>query len=215
MMYARAWKADKSWQSLGESYLSTLMGRGILFHFYPTNQSIWLDQWGDWWRDEESIKKFWGNDLVQIDSNRKKTAQEIMTKDFNTFAKLLVWTGVDELRLLQLPNPLPQALGSPIEGTYGPAAKMNNLSLIKLSVLGIAHLIQLLWFIAIVISTYLGFKKYGSKFIPGVFLVSILIPHAIADNIARYGAPLQPWLLSGIFIIIFPKITIWAKRLLQ
>lgn len=216
ILYARAWRTDKSWRSLADSYLSVFWGRGLLFTIYPKNQSIWLEQWGDWWRDKEKVK-LWGNSQAEIDKNRKKAAFEIIFKDFNNFAKFVVWTGVDEFRLLELPNPIIQALGSPVEGTYGPLAKEDRLSFIQITLLVIAHIIQLFWFIAIIISTYLGFKKYGYKFIPGIFLICVLLPHSIADNIARYGAPLQPWLLSGIFMTIILPIykTIHEKHIIK
>lgn len=206
--YARAWKAEKSWRSLGDSYLSAILGRGILFTIYPNNQSIWLDQWGDWWRNEETVKKMWGEGLANIDNNRKLAAKEIIFKNINNFSKFVVWSGVDTIRLLQLQNPIPTAYGSPFEGTYGELAKQKNINNIQLLGLALVHLLQLVWFIAIIISTYLGFKKYGLRYIPGIFLVCILTVHSVADNIARYGAPLQPWLLSGIFMtIIFPVYT--------
>src|SRR3989344_3632995 len=172
ILYARALRADASWRSLGDSYLSALVGRGILFTIYPNNQSIWLEQWGDWWRDKETIREMWGEGRIEIDRNRKEAAFDIIFKDFNTFAKFVAWTGVDELRL-----------------------------------------IQLLWFIVVIFSTWIGFKKYGLKFLPGIFLICVLLPHSIADNIARYGAPLQPWLLSGIFMtLLYPLKTHVFKR---
>jgi hypothetical protein len=203
--YARAWKADKTWRSIADSYISTFLGRGILYTVYPNNQSIWLDQWGDWWRDPKVVKEMWGEGMAEIDNNRKIAAKEIILKDFNNFSKFIAWSGIDTLRLLQLQNPIPTAQGSPFEGTYGELAKEKNISFIQLTGLAIVHLLQLIWFITIFVSTYIGFRKYSYRFIPGVFLISILLVHTIADNIARYGAPLQPFILSGIFMtIIYP-----------
>lgn len=203
--YARAWKADKSWRSLADSYVSVFLGRGVLYTVYPNNQSIWLDQWGDWWRDPKVVKEMWGEGMAEIDKKRKIAAKEIIFKDINNFSKFIAWSGIDTLRLLQLQNPIPEAYGSPFEGTYGELAKEKNIGFIQLTGLGIVHLLQLIWFIAIFVSTYIGFRKYSYKFIPGVFLISILLVHTIADNIARYGAPLQPFILSGIFMtIIYP-----------
>lgn len=203
--YARAWKADKSWRSVADSYVSVFLGRGILYSVYPTNQSIWLDQWGDWWRNEETIKKMWGEGKAEIDKKRKEAAKEIILKDFNNFSKFIAWSGIDLLRLLQLQNPIPQAHGSPFEGTYGELAKENRINYIQIAGLSIVHLVQLLWFISIFVSMYIGFKKYSYRFLPGVFLISILLVHSVADNIARYGAPLQPFLLSAIFMtIVYP-----------
>lgn len=203
--YARAWKADKTWRSMGDSYLSAILGRGILYTIYPSNQSIWLDQWGDWWRDEKTIKDMWGEGKTEIDRKRKIAAKEIIFKDINNFSKFIAWSGIDTLRLLQLQNPITDAHGSPFEGTYGELAKERKINGIQLAGLGMVHFMQLLWLIAIVVSTYIGFKKYTYKFIPGILLVSVLLVHSVADNIARYGAPLQPFLLSAIFMtIIYP-----------
>lgn len=203
--YARAWKADKTWRSIGDSYLSTILGRGILYKIYPSNQSIWLDQWGDWWRDEKTINDMWGEGKAEIDKKRKEAAKKIIFKDLNNFSKFIVWSGIDTLRLLQLQNPIPSAYGSPFEGTYGELAKEKKINGLQLTGLAVVHFLQLLWIIAIVVSTYIGFKKYNYKFIPGIFLISILLIHSVADNIARYGAPLQPFLLSAIFMtLIYP-----------
>ena len=142
---------------------------------------------------------------IRQGKERKQKALEFIFASATNFTKFSLWSGINELRLLELPNPIPQALGSPFEGTYGPLAKEGKLNTIQLLGLALVHFVQLLWFILIAISTYLGFKKYGYKFIPGIFLISILLPHLIADNIARYGVPLQPWLLSGmVMTIIFP-----------
>ena len=203
ILYARAWRANKPWRTIPDSYLSVLLGRGLLFTVYPNNQSIWLEQWGDWWRNKEIVKQMWGTNPIEIDQKRKAEAFNLIFKNWQNMAKFAVWTGVDELRLLELPNPLPQALGSPFEGTYGPLAKEGQIPPIALLGLGLVHLTQLLWFVAIGLSTFIGFKKYGLKFVPGILLSCLLLPHAIADNIARYSAPLQPWLLSAIFMTIF------------
>ncbi len=203
--YARAWKAEKPWRTVVDSYASVFLGRGILYTIYPNNKSVWLDQWGDWWRDEETIKKMWGEGKAEIDSRRKEAAKEILLKDINNFSKFVAWSGIDTLRLLQLQNPIPEAHGSPFEGTYGELAKEKKINAVQLSGLILVHVLQLLWFIAIFVSMYIGFKKYSYKFIPGVFLVSILLIHTVADNIARYGAPLQPFILSAIFMtIVYP-----------
>lgn len=205
IVYPRAWKAEKSWRALADSYISVFTGRGLLFNFYPTNQSIFQEQWGDWWRDPEKIKE-WGKTEVEIDQNRKKKAIEIITSDFNTFSKYVAWTGVDVLRFLALPNPVFPAKGSPIEGTYGPLAKEFGLS--KLQILGLTfvHVAQLLWFVLMVFSMIIGFKKYGLRFIPGLILVSIVLTHSIGDGTARHSIPIQPWVLAGIFMTIAPLI---------
>lgn len=204
ILYARAWKAEKSWRSLADSYISVFLGRGLLFTLYPSNQSIFQEQWGDWWRNPEQIK-LWGNSQVEIDNNRQKAATEIIFKNFNQFSKFVLWSGVDGLRLLALPNPIIEAQGSPIEGTYGPLAKEGGLSAIQIIALILVHLVQLFWFIAIVASTVIGFRKYGWKFVPNVILIGFLLPHLVIDGTARFGVPIQPWLLSGIFItILYP-----------
>ncbi len=204
--YARAWKADKPWRTVFDSYASVFLGRGILYTIYPNNQSIWLDQWGAWWRDEETVKEMWGENKTEIDRKRKETAKEILFRDINTFSKFIAWSGIDTLRLLQLQNPVLDSHGSPFEGTYGELAKEKNINPTQLTALAVVHLMQLLWFVLIFVSTYIGFKKYKYKYIPGIFLIAILLIHSIADNIARYGAPLQPFILSGIFItIIYPS----------
>lgn len=214
-LYARAWKAEHSWRSLGDSYLSSILGRGILYTVYPNNQSIWLDQWGDWWRDEKTIKTIWGDNPVTIDQNRKEKAMSIIFSNFNTFSKFVIWSGVDDIRFLQLQNPIPEAQGSPFEGTYGPLAKEKGLNKLQLTGLLIANLIQLIWLILIPISMYIGFKKYGIRFVPGILLIPILLIHSLADNIPRYGAPLQPWLLSAIFITILPPLLIKVKSIYE
>ena len=204
ILYARAWKAEKPWQSVFDSYLSVFIGRGLLFTIYPTNQSIFQEQWGDWWRDPDKIK-LWGNNSTEIDSNRRKAAIEIIFKNFNQFAKFSAWTGVDGLRSLALPNPVIKAQGSPIEGTYGPLAKESGLSPIQLAALISAHIVQLLWFICIVLSAIFGFRKYKFRFVPGIFLISFILPHSLIDGTARFGAPVEPWLLAGIFItVLYP-----------
>lgn len=202
-LYARALKADASWSSLRDSYASALLGRAVLFYAYPTNQSIWLEQWGDWWRNPK-VRETWGNTESERDKQRRVKALEIIFKDFNTTSKFVLWSGVDIIRFLQLPNPLPQAYGASFEGTYGPLAKDKTITNIQLIELSLVHIIQMLWFILICISTYLGFKKYTFRFLPGIFLLSLLIVHSVADNVTRYGAPLEPWILSGIFLTIAP-----------
>jgi len=217
--YAKAWKAEKSWRSAGDSLISVFLGRGILYSVYPSNQSIWLDQWGDWWRNEKIVKEMWGDEPIEIDKNRKEAAKKIIFKDFNNFSRFAFWSIIDNLRFLQLQNPVINAHGSSFEGTYGQLVKEGEINKIQLFGLGFIHLIQIIWFVLVVISLYIGFKKFGIKFIPGIFFISILIVHSLADNIARYGAPLQPWLLSGIFItVIFPiweKYKKWKKQLFQ
>ncbi len=205
ILYARSVQANNPWRSIPDSLLSVILGRGILFTIYPTNQSVWLEQWGDWWRNKETIKEMWHGSPVEIDKQRKSEALKFIFGSGTNFTKFILWSGINELRLLELPNPILEAYGSPFEGTYGPIAKEGKLSSVQLLSLSMVHLVQLLWFVAITASTYLGFKKYKLKFVPGIFLVCILLPHTIADNIARYGAPLQPWLLSAIFMtILFP-----------
>lgn len=201
-LYARAWKAEKSWRSLGDSYVSAIVGRAILFKFYKSNESIWLEQWGDWWRNPE-IAKLRGETPTERDKKNKQLAKEIIFNNFDNFSKFVVWTGVDTLRFLQLPNPAPQAFGSPFEGTYGELGKTNQISNLQLLALGLVHFIQIIWFTLISLSIYLGFKKYKMNFLPGIFFASLFVVHAIADNTARYSTPLEPWLLSAIFMIIF------------
>ena len=77
ILYARSVQANSPWRSLPDSLLSTVLGRGILFTVYPNNQSIWLEQWGDWWRDNETIKKMWSDDLAIRDDQRKEKAFDI------------------------------------------------------------------------------------------------------------------------------------------
>lgn len=202
IIYPRAWKADKSWGSLIDSYASVLVGRGILFTVYPTNQSIFQEQWGDWWRNPEKIK-LWGQTPTEIDQNRKKEAIKIITSDFDHFAKYTVWTGVDVLRLMALPNPVFPAKGSPIEGTYGPMAKDGNLSVIQITALSLAHIIQLIWFACITLSMIFGFKKYGWRFVPGIILLSFVSAHFVGDGTARHAISIHPWLLAGIFMTVF------------
>lgn len=205
VLYARAWKADKDWRNFFDSIASATLGRGVLFTIYPNNKSIWLDQWEDWWRNPKIVKEMWGDDPIIMDRNRKKAALKIIFQDFDNISKFSAWTFVDTIRLLQLPNPIPEAQGSPFEGTYGPLAKEGKLSRLQFLSLLLVHIIQLIWIVFIFISTYLGFKKYRFNFIPGILFISVLLAYSIADNIPRYGAPLQPWLLSAIFItIIFP-----------
>ncbi len=203
ILYARAWKAEKSWRSLFDSYISVFIGRGLLFTIYPTSQPIFQEQW-DWQRDTNKLKLL-GDSNTEVNKNLRKEAFGIIFKDFNQFAKFAAWTGVDGLRLLALPNPVIEAQGSPIEGTYGPLAKEEGLSLIQIIALASVHIIQLLWFVCIVLSIIFGFRKYGFRFIPGILLIGFILPHLAIDDTARFAAPMQPWLLSGIFItILYP-----------
>ena len=203
--YARAWKAEQSWWALGDSYISVFIGRGLLFTIYPTNQSIFQEQWGSWQRDPAQIK-LWGSTDEQIDKARRKAALAIIFKNPNQFAKFALWTGVDDLRLFELPSPIIKAKGSPFEGTYGPLAKTTGLSLIQIIALAAVHIVQLIWWIALIASIILGFKKYRWRFVPGIFFIALIIPFSAVDNIPRFAVPLHPWFLAGVFLTVIPLI---------
>lgn len=206
-LYARAWKSNESWSRLKDSYISSIIGRGLIYRFYPNNQSIWLEQWGDWWRNPE-VAKLWGDTAAKRDEKAKEMAFELIFKNFDNLSKFVVWTGVDTIRFLQIPNPAPQAYGASFEGTFGPLAQNKTIDSKRIAFLIFVHLIQLIWLFFIFASLYLGFKKYKIYFLPGVLLICILLVHSIADNTARYAAPLQPWILSGVFMtIIFPLVS--------
>ncbi len=212
ILYAKAWKIEKPWRSLFDSYVSVFLGRGILFTIYPTNQSIFQEQWGDWWSKPDR-RLLWGKTEEEMNKNRRKAAIAIIFKNFNQFSKFVVWSGVDGLRSIALPNPIFEAEGSPIEGTYGPLAKAEGLSLIQILALAFVHIVQLFWFVFIILSTYLGFKKYSYRFIPGILFFSFILPHTLIDGTARFGVPIQPWLLAGIFItILYPSYLSYRER---
>lgn len=213
ILYAKAWKVDKSWRALADSYISVFIGRGLLFTVYPNNQSIFQEQWGEWWRAPDK-KKLWEDSPTEIDQSRRKAALEIIFKNPNQFARFIAWSGVDGLRSIALPNPIFEAQGSPIEGTYGPLAKEEGLSLVQIAALTSVHMVQLLWFTCIALSVYFGFKKYGFRFIPGIFFIGFILPHLAIDSTARFGAPIEPWLLASIFMVIsYPLCLRYCRRL--
>jgi len=204
---ARAYKSNESLQRLQDSLVSVVIGRSLARYYYPQSKPIILEQW-KWVWDRFAA---WGVDRNEIDADSalRKEVFAVLFSDAPHVVKAALWSVVDMGRLLALPSPLSAEFG--IEGMFWPKEEASGLTGIDVFVLLIAHLIQLIWWIGMLLGLYLGFERYGSKFFPGYLLLALVLAHVPADNIVRYAGPVYPWLtffvLYGWWIFLEPQLT--------
>jgi 4-amino-4-deoxy-L-arabinose transferase-like glycosyltransferase len=204
---ARAYKANESCGRLQDSLGSVVIGRSLNTLTYPTSKPIILEQW-KWVWDRFAA---WGIDRNEIDADKalRKEAFGILLSDIPHFLRGGLWSFVDMGRLLALPSPLSPEFG--IEGMFWPKVEAGTIGVVDRWILTIAHFVQIIWWIGMLAGLYFGFQRFGVRFFPGLVAVSVVIAHIPADNIVRYAAPMQPWLLflagAGLGYVVLPRLT--------
>ncbi len=188
---ARAYKSNESWGRLRDSLGSVVIGRSLLTVIAPQSKPIILEQW-KWVWDRFAA---WGVDRNEIEADKaiKKEAFEILLSDQAHFWRGGLWSIVDMGRLLALPSPLSPEFG--IEGMFWPKVEAGTIGFADIAILVVAQLLQLGWWIGILAGLYFGFMQFGKRFFPGYIVIAVMIAHVPADNIVRYAAPIEPWLL--------------------
>ncbi|MCE9585945.1 glycosyltransferase family 39 protein [Candidatus Uhrbacteria bacterium] len=204
---ARAYKANESWGRLRDSLGSVVVGRSLNALKYPQSKPIILEQW-KWVWDRFAA---WKLDRSEIDADKalRKEAFGILLSDVPHFLRGGLWSIVDMGRLLALPSPLAPEFG--IEGMFWPKVEAKNIGMMDRWILVLAHLVQAAWWLGMLIGLFFGFKRFGRRFFPGYIVLAVVIAHIPADNIVRYAAPIQPWLIflvmSGWWYMILPWLT--------
>lgn len=208
-LYARALKAEMPWERLGASYVSVLLGQSLLMNVAPTANPVLIQHWKDVWQEFEA-KQSQGRSDLEVDSALKQEAVAMIMSRPEVTARFVLWSGVDLLRFMAFPSP-----GTPefsIEGMFIPVAVAHQLTAKHLTILVAADLIQFVWFALIAASIILGFRRYGLRFVPGLIMIPVVVAHGPTDDIIRYGAPLHPWFLLSIAILLIPYFRERLKR---
>jgi len=147
--------------------------------------------------------------LEEIDARLSDGASKMLARGDGTIARTLAWSVIDGLRFVARPNPAPRSLGNAIEGTFGPLGRHRALAGWMWAALIALHLHQAAWFVAIAASLWIGFRHYGSAFVPGIVFASVFVPHLATDVFIRHGMPLEPWLLAGMALAFVPWVRGW------
>lgn len=204
---ARAYKANESWGRLQDSLSSVVIGRSLNVLSYPDSQPIILEQW-KWVWDRFAA---WGIDRNEIEADKalRKEAFGILLSDVPHFLRGGMWSIVDMGRLLALPSPMAPEFG--IEGMFWPKVEAGTIGIVDRWILVFAHLAQAAWWLGILTGMFFGFQRFGVRFFPGFIVIALVAAHLPADNIVRYAAPVQPWLLflagAGWGYLVLPRLT--------
>jgi 4-amino-4-deoxy-L-arabinose transferase-like glycosyltransferase len=203
---ARAYKANESWGRLQDSLISVLIGRSLNRLQYPESRPIILEQW-KWVWDRFAA---WGIDRNEIDADKalRQEAFGILLSDIPHFLRGGLWSIVDAGRLLALPSPMAPEFG--IEGMFWPKVEAGRIGVLDRWVLVFAHLLQAAWWLGMIVGLYIGFERFGKRFFPGFIVIAVVIAHIPADNIVRYAAPVQPWL---VMVAILGWLSLISRRL--
>jgi hypothetical protein len=204
---ARAYKANESWGRLQDSVSSVVMGRSLNALNHPDSKPIILEQW-KWVWDRFAA---WQIDRSDIDADKalRNEAFRIIFRDPQHVMKSALWSVVDSGRLLALPSPLSPEFG--IEGMFWPKIEAGTIGIVDRWILIFAHLAQAAWWLGILAGMFFGFQRFGVRFFPGFIVIVLVAAHLPADNIVRYAAPVQPWLLflvgAGWGYVVLPRLT--------
>jgi hypothetical protein len=202
-VYARAMKAQFSWKELAVSYGSELLGQSTMIRFIPGTSPIIGQQWVTPLGEETERKKA-GESVYTIDADMLAHGKRIIFSSLSNVIRYVLWTPIDEMRLFGLPSPL--SPGFRIEAMYNVQAKAGNLSLIKFSIVLVAHAIQILWWALIIFGGWMLIRAKLWQH-PSLLLVGYTaFIYAPFDNISRYAAPVLPWIIALVVAgILYPK----------
>ena len=83
---------------------------------------------------------------------------------------------------------------------FWPKWEAGTITALDYTILIFAQLLQLIWWMGIILGFWYGVRRYGVRFLPAYLVAAVIASYLPADNIVRYAAPMHPWLLTLIVI---------------
>jgi len=208
VLFVRSVEAELPARALRDSFLSQVLGEKL-------SKSVV----GDWRFGSQEVQRIWkaqyqtffkDNNIDQVDVLALKSSKDKIFGSSSAFVKYLIWTPIEILSLLSLPSPL--YADSSFEPMFGDL--QGRLPYTLFVFLLLVYSVQVVWWIGGALGCWLGWRKYGSKFVVAIPYLYLVAVHAPLDNVVRFSAPIQP--IIGAFVLLSLSVALgWVAKALH